>query len=90
MLARCGVEHRLQVRMHGDGQGRGGLFLLYGKHAVANVLAAHAQDIAAPLCGVEQQREREAQPPSRTETSERPAVCAIQHTGDGSANLQNL
>src|SRR5262245_55572372 len=60
MLARCGVEHRLQVRMHGNGQGRAGLFLLYGEHALANVLAAHAQDIAAPLCGVEQQREREA------------------------------
>src|SRR6516225_41700 len=54
------VEHRLQVRMHGDGKGRAGLLLLHREHAVLDVLAAHADYVAAPLRGVEQERERES------------------------------
>ena len=62
MLARRGVEHRLQFGMHRDRQLDAGLLLLDRQHArpLADVLAPHADDIAAPLCGVEQQREREA------------------------------
>src|SRR5262245_34939614 len=46
--------------MHWNRQGRAGLLLFHHEHAVLDVLAAHAHDIAAPLRGVEQQRKREA------------------------------
>src|SRR5262249_22154952 len=53
-------EHRLQVRMHRDRWQLGaGLLLFHYERAVADVLAAHADHIAAALCGVEQKRERE-------------------------------
>ena len=32
----------------------------HGQHAVTNVLASHAQYIAAPLCAVQQDRKRES------------------------------
>jgi hypothetical protein len=60
MFARRGVEHRLQVRMHRDRQRDAGLLLFHREHAVLDVLAAHADDIAAPLRGVEQQRQPKA------------------------------
>ena len=59
VFARRGVEHRAQFRMHRDRQRDAGLLLFQREHAVADVLAAHADDIAAPLRGVEQQRQRE-------------------------------
>src|SRR5262245_44835016 len=37
-----------------------GLLLLHHERAVADVLAAHAYHVGAPLRGIEQQREREA------------------------------
>jgi membrane fusion protein, heavy metal efflux system len=60
MLARRGVEHRAQFGMHRDRQRDAGLLLFHREHAVADVLAAHLDDIAAPLRRVEQQRQREA------------------------------
>jgi hypothetical protein len=44
--------------MHRDRQRDAGLLLFHREHTVADVLAAHLDDIAAPLCGVEQERER--------------------------------
>ena len=60
MLARRGVEHRLQVRMHRDRQRDAGLLLFHRQHAVLDVLAANANHIGATLRGVEQQRERKS------------------------------
>src|SRR5262249_11968890 len=60
MLARRSVEHRAQFGMHRDRERLASLLLLHRKHAIANVLAAHLDDIAAPLAGVDQQRERKA------------------------------
>src|SRR4051812_24522355 len=54
MFARRDVEHRLQVWMHRDRQRRAGLLLFHCERAIANMLAAHAHHIAAPLPGVEQ------------------------------------
>jgi len=41
MLARRGVKHRLQMRMHRNRQRDAGLFLLHREHAALDVLAAH-------------------------------------------------
>ena len=71
MLARRGVEHRLQVRMHRDRQRRAGLLLLHREHAVPDVLAAHADHIAAPLRGVEQQRQPKARLRCRSDDAPR-------------------
>jgi hypothetical protein len=60
VLARRGVEHRLQVRMHRNRERLASLLLFHCEHAVADVLATHPHHIAAPLPGVEQQRERKA------------------------------
>ena len=60
MFARRGVEHRAQFGMHRDRQRDAGLLLFHRQHAVADMLAAHAHHIAAPLRRVEQQCEREA------------------------------
>src|SRR5262245_6458484 len=61
VLARRRVEHRLPVRMHRDRRQLGAGFLLFHcERAIADVLAAHADHVGAPLRGVEQEREREA------------------------------
>src|SRR5262249_14414748 len=49
----------LQVRMYRNCQRDTGLLLLHREHAIFNMLAAHANHIAATLRGIEQQRERE-------------------------------
>src|SRR5262245_6048506 len=59
MLAWCGIENCPQFTMHRDRQCRSGLLLFHMQHAVANVLAAHLDDIAAALRREEQQRESE-------------------------------
>jgi hypothetical protein len=59
MLARRCVENLAQIGMHWNGELGAGLFLLDVQNAVANVLAAHANNVAPTLRGVEQQRERE-------------------------------
>src|SRR5947207_9055333 len=60
VFARRGVEDRTQVRMHGDRELSAGFLLFHRELAVLDVLAAHADDIAAPLRGVEQQRQPKA------------------------------
>src|SRR5262249_11213608 len=60
MLARRGVQHRLQMRVHRNRQRDAGLFLPHREHAALDVLAAHADHVGAPLYGIEQEREREA------------------------------
>src|SRR6184192_659573 len=61
MLARRGVEHRLQLGKNRYRRQLGaGLLLFHCERAVADVLAAHADHVGAPLRGVEQEREREA------------------------------
>ena len=60
VLARRGVEHRLQVRMHRDCQRDASLFLLHREYAVADMLPPYLYDITTPLRRVEQQCEREA------------------------------
>src|SRR6266540_1055099 len=59
MLARRGLEDLAQIGVHRDGELGAGLALLQVQNAVADMLAAHVDDIAATLRGVEQQRERE-------------------------------
>src|SRR5262249_59703923 len=49
-----------QIRMHRYCQLRAGLLLPDVQHTIADMLAAHAHHVRAPLAGVEQQREREA------------------------------
>src|SRR6516165_5988585 len=48
-----------QIRMHRDCQLRAGLLLPDVQHTIAEMLAAHAHHVRAPLAGVKQQRERE-------------------------------
>src|SRR5262245_4762176 len=60
MLAWARVEYRLQVRMHRNCQRDAGLLLLHREHAALDMLPPHADYVGAPLCGVEQEREREA------------------------------
>ena len=64
MLARRGVEDRAQFRMNRKQKLNTGLALLdvqgWPVVCLADVLPPHADHIAAPLCGVEQQCEREA------------------------------
>jgi len=63
MLARCGVEDRLQFRKNRNQKLNAGLLLLdvqgWPIRCLTDVLPPHAHDIAAPLRGVEQQRERQ-------------------------------
>ena len=59
MLARRGIEHRTQVRMHRDRKLRTSLLLPDRQHASLDVLTPHADHIAAPLAGVEQERKRQ-------------------------------
>src|SRR5262249_11106836 len=59
MLARRGIEHRTQVRMHRDRKLRAGLPLPDRQHASLDVLTPHADHIAASLAGVEQERKRQ-------------------------------
>jgi hypothetical protein len=46
VTAGSGVEHRLQVRVYGDGQGGTCLALPDAQHAVADVLRSHADTVA--------------------------------------------
>src|SRR5258708_6402683 len=48
-----------QIRMHRDCQLRAGLLLPDVQYTIADMLAAHAHHVGAPLAGVKQQRERE-------------------------------
>ena len=63
MFARRGVEDRLQFRINRNQKLNAGLALLdvqgWPVLCLADVLPPHADHVAAPLCGVEQQRERE-------------------------------
>src|SRR5215471_10238645 len=60
MLARCGLEDLAQIRVHRDGELGAGLALLQVQNAVADMLAAHADDIAAALAGIERECESES------------------------------
>src|SRR5262245_39214857 len=60
VFARRHIEDRAQMRMHRDCERRVRFLLLHVQRAVLDVLPSHADHIAAPLAGIEQQREREA------------------------------
>ena len=64
MLARRGVEHRLQFRINRKQKLNAGLLLLdvqgWPVMRLADVLPPHADHVGAPLRGMEQEREREA------------------------------
>src|SRR5262245_58982213 len=64
VLGRCGVEHGAQFGIDWNQKLFAGLALLdvqgWPVRSLADVLPPQAHDIAAPLCGVEQQRERKA------------------------------
>ena len=59
MFARRRIEHRLQSWKNRDRNISAGLLLLDAQHAIADMLAAHEDDVAAPLRGVEPERQRE-------------------------------
>src|SRR5262249_1463340 len=72
MVARRRVEDSLQFRVNGDAERRAGLLLTHEEHvlhaepaqsliaAFAKMLTAHTHNIAAALCSVEPELEREA------------------------------
>ena len=66
MAGRCGVQHCLQIGMDRDCQLGPGLLLLHVDHSavrgIADVLPPHADNIASPLCGVDQQGQRQPLP----------------------------
>src|SRR5262245_57229479 len=57
--ARCSIYRGLKLGHYRDRQRTAGLGLLQVQHAVADMLAAELNHIAAPLAGVESEREGE-------------------------------
>ena len=49
MLRGCGIEDCLKIGMDRNSEGRPGLVLANLDRAIAHVLTAHVNDVAAPL-----------------------------------------
>ena len=57
VIARHGGQRALELGMNREDKRGAGLLLPHGDGIAPDMLPAHAHNIAAPLCGIEQQRQ---------------------------------